>query len=109
MAKLPDTGNYPPSEFSRKYADVFCPKGKLVSPKDVFGEKGCFDKAVEERTRKAFQLTMKKLEKLNTPSQFNKEVLELEKLDQVSFAVLSVGISEIISESLSSSSGLYPL
>ena len=109
MAKLPDTGNYPPSEFSRKYADVFCPKGKLVSPKDVFGEKGCFDKAVEERTRKAFQLTLKKLEKLNTPSQFNKEVLELEKLDQVSFAVLSVGISEIISESLSSSSGLYPL
>ena len=37
-------GKYPPTEFSTKYAAVLAPKGKLVSPKDVFGEEGCFDK-----------------------------------------------------------------
>ena len=39
-----DGGKYPPTEFSTKYAAVLAPKGKLVSPKDVFGEEGCFDK-----------------------------------------------------------------
>ena len=39
-----DGSKYPPTEFSQKYAAVLSPKGKLVSPKDVFGEEGCFDK-----------------------------------------------------------------
>jgi hypothetical protein len=46
-----DGGKYPPTEFSQKYSAVLAPKEKLVSPKDVFGEKGVFDKDVEEKTR----------------------------------------------------------
>ena len=45
MARVGADGNkYPPTEFSQKYAAVLAPKGKLLSPKDVFGEEGCFDK-----------------------------------------------------------------
>ena len=45
MARVGADGNkYPPTEFSQKYAAVLAPKGKLISPKDVFGEEGCFDK-----------------------------------------------------------------
>ncbi len=78
-----DCSKYPPTEFSQKYASVLAPKGKLVSPKDVFGEAGVFDKDVEEKTRQAFALTVKKLEKLNTPCEKFKEDLERESFDQV--------------------------
>ncbi len=46
---------YPPSEFSQKYASVLAPKGKLVSPADVFGEGKPFAGTdVEEKTRQAW-------------------------------------------------------
>lgn len=51
---------YPPSEFSLKYAKVLAPNGKLVAPDVVFGEGGMFDKDVEEKTKLAFKVTMKK-------------------------------------------------
>jgi len=50
-----DGGKYPPSEFSTKYASVLAPKGKLVSPADVFGEGKPFGADVEEKTRQAFK------------------------------------------------------
>lgn len=78
-----ETSKYPPSEFSQKYGPVLAPKGKLVSPSDVFGEHGIFGKDVEDKTRQAFKVTLKKLEKLNAPSDKNKEDQELEKIDQV--------------------------
>lgn len=74
---------YPPSEFSQKYAPVLAPKGKLVSPKDVFGDNGCFGADVEEKTRQAFKVTMKKLDKLNVPSNDCKDDLMRERIDQV--------------------------
>jgi len=74
---------YPPSEFSQKYARVLAPNGKLVSPSDVFGEGKLFDKDIEEKTRLAFKVTLKKLDKLNTVSELNKEDLAREKIDQV--------------------------
>ena len=56
MAKVgSEAGKYPPTEFSQKYAAVLAPKGKLVSPKDVFGEAGVFDADVEEKTKQAFK------------------------------------------------------
>jgi len=83
MAKL--SGGYPPTEFSQKYSPVLAPKGKLVAPNEVFGENGVFDKDVEEKTRTAFKVTIKKLEKLNSQvtDQSLKEDLEKEKFDQV--------------------------
>ena len=78
---------YPPSEFSQKYARVLAPNGKLVSPSDVFGEAGVFGKDVEEKTRLAFKVTMKKLDKLNAASDCNKEHLAREKIDQASAQV----------------------
>ena len=52
MARVGGDGNkYPPTEFSQKYAAVLAPKEKLVSPKDVFGEEGCFDKGKDPRQR----------------------------------------------------------
>jgi len=84
MARVGGDGNkYPPVEFSQKYAAVLAPKGKLVSPKDVFEGEGAFDKDVEEKTRQAFKVTMKKLDKINVPvaDEF-KEDLERERLDQ---------------------------
>lgn len=74
---------YPPSEFSQKYARVLAPNGKLVSPCDVFGEGKLFDKDIEEKTRLAFKVTLKKLDKLNTVSEINKENLAREKIDQI--------------------------
>ena len=74
---------YPPSEFSQKYAPVLAPKGKLVSPKDVFGEDGMFGKDVEDKTRQAWKVTMKKLDKLNTPVDKFKDDLARERIDQV--------------------------
>jgi len=74
---------YPPSEFSQKYARVLAPNGKLVSPSDVFGEGKLFDKDIEEKTRLAFKVTLKKLDKLNTVSELNKEDLAREKIDQI--------------------------
>ena len=55
-----DASKYPPTEFSLKYAKVLAPNGKLVSPDQVFGEGGIFDKDVEEKTKLAFKVTMKK-------------------------------------------------
>jgi len=74
---------YPPSEFSQKYAPVLAPKGKLVSPKDVFGEDGMFGKDVEDKTRQAWKVTMKKLDKLNTPVDKFKDDLARERIDQI--------------------------
>lgn len=93
MAKL--SGGYPPTEFSQKYSPVLAPKGKLVTPSDVFGENGVFDKDVEEKTRTAFKVTIKKLEKLNSPitDQTLKDDLEREKLDQVNKAFQMLAIS----------------
>ena len=55
-----EASKYPPTEFSLKYAKVLAPNGKLVSPDQVFGEEGIFDKDVEEKTKLAFKVTMKK-------------------------------------------------
>eukprot|EP00096_Caligus_rogercresseyi_P000148 TRINITY_DN1040_c0_g1_i1.p1 TRINITY_DN1040_c0_g1~~TRINITY_DN1040_c0_g1_i1.p1 ORF type:complete len:405 (+),score=130.91 TRINITY_DN1040_c0_g1_i1:114-1328(+) len=81
-------GKYPPSEFSQMYGPVLAPKGKLVSPKDVFGkegEEGLFGDDVKEKTIQAFKVTVKKCEKLTTPvaSPTLKEDLEREKIDQI--------------------------
>ena len=62
---------------------VLAPNGKLIPPDQVFGEGGLFDKDVEEKTRLAFKVTMKKLEKYNTVSEFNKEHLKTAKVDQI--------------------------
>jgi hypothetical protein len=64
---------------------VLAPKGKLVAPSDVFGEGGIFDKDVEEKTRQAFKVTMKKLDKLNSPvtEEELQPDLDREKIDQV--------------------------
>lgn len=74
---------YPPTEFSQKYGAVLAPKGKLVSPADVFGESGVFGEDVEEKTRQAFKVTMKKLEKINSKTEIHKEDLVRERIDQV--------------------------
>merc|ERR1711997_349848 len=74
---------YPPSEFSQRYSKVLAPDGKLVSPEDVFGEGKMFDKDVEEKTRLAFKVTLKKLEKMNIETEKNKGNLEKERVDQV--------------------------
>ena len=51
---------------------------------DVFGEGGPFAGGdVEEKTRQAFKITVKKLDKLNAPSEKHKEDLRRERLDQV--------------------------
>ncbi len=76
---------YPPSEFSQKYAPVMAPNGELLTPKDVFGIGGPFAGGVaKDRTKQAFKVTIKKLEKLNAPSQKIKKELETERVDQVS-------------------------
>ena len=84
MARGAEGTKYPPSEFSQKYAPVLAPKGKLVSPSDVFGESGVFGKDVEDKTRQAWKVTMKKLDKLNTPVDKFKDDLARERIDQVS-------------------------
>jgi hypothetical protein len=76
-------GTYPPTEFSQKYAAVLAPKGKLVSPSDVFGDGGVFGDDVEEKTRQAFKVTMKKLDKINSLTEIHKEDLARERIDQV--------------------------
>lgn len=90
MARV-STG-YPPTEFSQKYSPVLAPKGKLVAPSDVFGENGVFDKDVEEKTRQAFKVTIKKLDKMTTPvtDETMKADLEREKLDQVIYLLHNV-------------------
>lgn len=74
---------YPPSEFSLKYAKVLAPNGKLVAPDVVFGEGGMFDKDVEEKTKLAFKVTMKKLEKFGQVTDDNKDLLKTAKIDQI--------------------------
>ena len=81
---IPSVGKYPPTEFSSKYAAVLAPKGKLVSPSDIFGESGVFGADVEEKTKQAFKVTMKKLDKINTKSDVVKEEIARERIDQVS-------------------------
>merc|ERR1711962_1801178 len=86
MSRAPsssEASKYPPTEFSLKYTKVLAPNGKLIPPDQVFGEGGLFDKDVEEKTKLAFKVTMKKLEKYNTASEFNKEHLKTAKVDQV--------------------------
>jgi hypothetical protein len=92
MARV--SGGYPPTEFSQKYGPVLAPKGKLVAPSDVFGEAGIFDKDVEEKTRQAFKVTMKKLDKLNSPvTEENLQGdLDREKIDQVNVVLLCEGV-----------------
>eukprot|EP00088_Acartia_fossae_P002490 TRINITY_DN11005_c0_g1_i1.p1 TRINITY_DN11005_c0_g1~~TRINITY_DN11005_c0_g1_i1.p1 ORF type:complete len:399 (-),score=115.65 TRINITY_DN11005_c0_g1_i1:427-1623(-) len=79
----PEVSKYPPTEFSIKYAKVLAPQGKLVTPEECFGEGGLYDKDVEEKTKLAFKVTMKKLEKMNVASEKNKESLRTAKIDQV--------------------------
>lgn len=81
--QAPEVSKYPPTEFSMKYAKVLAPNGKLVSPEECFGEGGLYNKDVEEKTRLAFKVTMKKLEKLNIASDKNKENLKTARVDQV--------------------------
>jgi len=87
MANVTGSGGegtkYPPSESSQKYAKVLAPNGKLVSPDEIFGEGKMFDKDVEEKTRLAFKVTLKKLDKLNAVSEVNRENLAREKIDQI--------------------------
>lgn len=86
MSRAPsssEASKYPPTEFSIKYTKVLAPNGKLIPPDQVFGENGLFDKDVEEKTKLAFKVTMKKLEKYNTVSEFNKEHLKTAKIDQI--------------------------
>ena len=90
MARGAEGTKYPPSEFSQKYAPVLAPKGKLVSPSDVFGESGVFGKDVEDKTRQAWKVTMKKLDKLNTPVDKFKDDLARERIDQVRKYFLSL-------------------
>lgn len=88
MAKVVGDGaggvnKYPPAEFSQKYGRVLAPNGRLSTPEEVFGEAKLFDKEVEEKTKLAFRVTMKKLDKLNTMSEERREELAREKIDQV--------------------------
>merc|ERR1711971_885274 len=87
MAKVVSDGaggaKYPPAEFSQKYSRVLAPKNFLSTPEEVFGEGKLFDKEVEEKTRLAFRVTMKKLDKLNTLSEERREELAREKIDLV--------------------------
>merc|ERR1712183_70550 len=78
-----EASKYPPTEFSLKYAKVLAPEGKLVGPDQVFGENGRFDKDVEEKTKLAFKVTMKKLDKLSQVAAENRELLKEAKVDQV--------------------------
>jgi len=79
-----EASKYPPTEFSLKYAKVLAPNGKLVSPEECFADGGLFNKDVEEKTRLAFKVTMKKLEKnYNVASDKNKEQLRTARVDQV--------------------------
>jgi len=59
------------------------PNTSLGDTNEVFGEGGCFDKDVEEKTKLAFKVTMKKLEKYNVASELNKEHLKTAKVDQI--------------------------
>jgi len=56
---------------------------KLVGPDVVFGEGGMFDKDVEEKTKLAFKVTMKKLEKFGQVSDENKGLLKTARIDQI--------------------------
>ena len=42
------------------YPKVLAPDGKLMAPDVLFGEGGRFDKDVEDKTKLAFKVTMKK-------------------------------------------------
>ena len=42
------------------YHKVLAPDGKLMAPDVLFGEGGRFDKDVEDKTKLAFKVTMKK-------------------------------------------------
>ena len=57
--------------------------GQLSEGVAVFGEDGMFGKDVEDKTRQAWKVTMKKLDKLNTPVDKFKDDLARERIDQV--------------------------
>jgi len=78
-----EASKYPPTEFSIKYAKVLAPNGKLVTPEECFGEGGLYNKDVEEKTRLAFKVTMKKLDKINVASDKNSANLTTARVDQV--------------------------
>ena len=44
------------------YPKVLAPDGKLMAPDVLFGEGGRFDKDVEDKTKLAFKVTMKKVQ-----------------------------------------------
>ena len=81
-----------------RYSRVLAPKNFLSTPEEVFGEGKLFDKEVEEKTRLAFRVTMKKLDKLNTLSEERREDLAREKIDQVSKYKTQIQISTIVSK-----------
>lgn len=81
--QAPEVSKYPPTEFSLKYAKVLAPNGKLVTPEECFGEGGLYNKDVEEKTRLAFKVTMKKLDKINVASEKNMDNLTTARVDQV--------------------------
>jgi len=82
-AGTPGGIKYPPSEFSQKYARILAPEGELVSPDEIFGEGKPYDKDVEDKTKLAFKVTLKKLDKMNPITQENKSKLKNEKIDQI--------------------------
>ncbi|XP_023327013.1 putative protein MSS51 homolog, mitochondrial [Eurytemora carolleeae] len=82
--KAEPTGiKYPPSEFSQKYSRILAPNGVLVSPEKMFGEGKPFGPEIEEKTKLAFKVTLKKLDKLNPITEQNKHILKNEKIDQI--------------------------
>ena len=81
-----------------RYSRVLAPKNFLSTPEEVFGEGKLFDKEVEEKTRLAFRVTMKKLDKLNTLSEERREDLAREKIDQVSKYKTQIQISTMVSK-----------
>ncbi|KAK8391842.1 hypothetical protein O3P69_017451 [Scylla paramamosain] len=60
-----DLTEYPPRTFRDKYTHYLAPKGTLVTPQQVFGNKK-LGPAAEEGIRKAFKITIKKLKKLRS-------------------------------------------
>ena len=79
-----------------RYSRVLAPKNFLSTPEEVFGEGKLFDKEVEEKTRLAFRVTMKKLDKLNTLSEERREDLAREKIDQVSKYKMQIQIPTMV-------------
>ena len=52
---------YPPAEFCRKYGRLLAPNGALLSPERAFALYKGADEHVQEKTRKALKVTLKRL------------------------------------------------